>query len=381
MSKPNSDLKIKTLRTAWGMFPWIMVVVLVALGLTIGIMLKNKKERLEYEKKHAIKEANAAVKVYTLDIEPKVFEDKINLPAVIESFEDLTVKSEVSGQVVKILAEEGEYVKKGQILVQLDDRDYKLRLDSVRANYDLALLDHKRMSELAEKRIAAESDLDQISAQLKALKSQLNEAELALERTSIKAPISGRLNEIEAKVGDWMGVDNPVAQILQIGNVKVTVGMPESDVASVFDLKEADITIEALGNKVVKGRKIFLSRSPGSMARLYNLELAVPNPDGHILPGMFARVKIVKKTYNNAVIIPLYAVISQQDNKFVYVEKDGKVEKKPVELGLISGLEIQVLSGLESGDHLIIVGHRVVDSGQNVDVIKMVKDHREILNS
>ena len=381
MSQPKSEVKIKIIRSIWEFFPWLMVVLFIILSATIGVMLYEKKQRLDYEKKHAIKEASQAVKVITLLIEPRVFRDEINLPAEIESFENLMVKTEVSGQVVKILAEEGNNVEKGQVLVKLDDRDYKLRLESIEANLDLARLDYDRISKLAEKKIAAVTDLDKVNAQLKALKSQFNEAKLALERTSIKAPISGRLNEMEAKVGDWMGVDKPVAQILQIGNVKVTVGIPESDVASVFDLKEANITIEALGNLSVKGKKIFLSHSPGTMARLYNLELAVPNPDGKILPGMFARVEIVKKTFDNAIVIPLYAVITQQNDRFVYVEKNGTAEKRNVQLGLISGLEIQVTSGLEPGDHVIVVGHRVLDSGQKVDVIKMVKDYREILNS
>jgi RND family efflux transporter MFP subunit len=116
------------------------------------------------------------------------------------------------------------------------------------------------------------------------------------------------------------------------------------------------------------------------MARLYNLELLIPNRDGRILPGMFARVNIVKATIENAIVIPLYAVITQQDDKFVYVEKNGKAEKKNVELGLLSNWEIQVTKGLEPGDHLIIVGHRVLDDGQKVDVIEVVKDPREILN-
>jgi RND family efflux transporter MFP subunit len=344
-------------------------------------MLYAKKQRIEDERKNAAKEETAAIKVITLQVEQKEFKDKINLPAVIESFENLWVKTEVSGQVVKILVNEGQYVEKGQVLVKLDDRDYQLRLESIEANYDLAQLEYKRISGLAEKKIAAVTDLDKINAQLKSLKSQLNEAKLALERTRLKAPISGRLNEIDTEIGDWLGIDKPVAQILQIGSVKVSVGIPESDVASVFDLKEADITIEALGKRSVKGKKIFLSRSPGTMARLYNLELALPNPDGRILPGMFARVEIVKKTFQNAVVIPLYAVISQQNDKFVYVEKNGIVEKRNVQIGLLSGWEVQITDGLEKGDHLIIEGHRALDSGQKVDVIRMVKDPREILNS
>jgi membrane fusion protein, multidrug efflux system len=381
MLHPKSETKIKILRLIWGYFPWLMVVLFLILSGSTGVMLASKKQRLDDEKKNAQKEASEAVKVVTLLIEPKEFKDRINLPAVIESFEDLWVKSEASGRVIKVLAEEGQIIEKGQVLVKLDDRDYQLRLDSIEASYELALLDHKRISELAAKKIAAVTDLDKINAQLKGLKSQYDEAKLALERTTIKAPISGRLNEIEAKVGDWLSVDKPAAQILQIGNVKVTVGIPESDVDAVFDLKEADIIIEALDNMMVKGKKIFLSRNPGSMARLYNLELAVPNPDGRILPGMFARVEIVKKRFESAYVIPLYSVIAQGNDKFVYIEKNGIVEKRAVELGLLSNWEIQITKGLEPGDHLIIVGHRVVENGQKVDIIKMVKDPREILNS
>ncbi|MFC1837954.1 efflux RND transporter periplasmic adaptor subunit [Thermodesulfobacteriota bacterium] len=377
----QSKLKIKLLRAVWESFPWLLVILLLILASYIGIMLAVKYQWIEDEKRNAIKEETAPVKVITMLLEQRQLEDKINLPAVIESFENLWVKTEVSGQIVDILVKEGQFIKKGQVLVKLDERDYKLRLESIEANYNLALLDHKRISNLAEKRIAATTDLDKIDAQLKTLKSQYNEAKLALERTNIKAPISGRLNEIEAKIGDWMGVDKPVAQILQIGNVKVTVGIPESDVADVFDLKEADITIEAIGNRSVKGKKSFLSRSPNSLARLYDLELIVPNPDGRILPGMFARVELVKQTFENAIVIPLYAVITQQDEKFVYIEKKGVVKKRNVELGLLSDWEIQVTKGLEPDDRIIIVGHRVLEDGQKVDVIKMVKDPREILNS
>lgn len=380
MGQSKLNMKIKILRWIWEYFPWFLVIILLILASDIGIMLFVKKQRLEDEKRNAIKEETAPIKVITMLIERKELKDKINLPAVIESFENLWVKSEVSGQVVDIPVKEGQTVKKGQLLVKLDERDYRLRLESIEANYNLALLDHERISNLAEKRIAAASDLDKINAQLKTLKSQLNEAKLALERTNIKATINGRLNEIEAKTGDWMGVDKPVAQILQIGNVKVTVGIPESDVADVFDLKEADITIEALGNRTVKGKKVFLSRSPNSLARLYDLELVVPNPDGRILPGMFARVEIVKQIFEDAVVIPLYTVITQQDEKFVYIEKNGIAKKRDVELGLLSDWEIQVTKGLEPNDRLIIVGHRVLDDGQKVDVIKMVKNPREILN-
>ncbi|MBN2418389.1 MAG: hypothetical protein JXL81_03310, partial [Deltaproteobacteria bacterium] len=89
MSQPDLDIKIKIFRLIWGSFPWVMVIVFLVIAAVTGLMLYEKKERLDYEKKHAIKEDSAAVKVITMEIEQREFKDKINLPAVIESFENL----------------------------------------------------------------------------------------------------------------------------------------------------------------------------------------------------------------------------------------------------------------------------------------------------
>ncbi len=380
MNQSESNIWTRVLRFIWGFFPWFIVIIILVFALIMLTRILEEKAQLEAAKKAAIKETSTAVRVITLALEPKKLEDKINLPATVESFENLWVKAEVSGLVVNIPVREGQYVRKGQVLVELDDRDYVSRVERIEANYKLALLDYERISKLAEKKIAAENDLDKIEAQLKDLASQLEEAKLALSRAKIRAPIDGRLNEIQAKLGDRMGVDKQVAQILQFGQVKVTVGVPESDVDAVFDLKEADVIIDALDKRRVKGKKLFLSRKPRTMAQLYDLELVVQNSDGRILPGMFARVELVKKVYDGALIIPLYAVIAYGDESFVYIEKNNRAEKRTVELGILTGWQIQVKSGLKPGDQVIVVGHRQLDAGQQVEVIKSVTDPKEIVS-
>ena len=237
------------------------------------------------------------------------------------------------------------------------------------------------MATLVKKNIAAESKLDEIEARLEELKAQRSEAQLSLDRTRITAPISGQLNEIKAKKGDLLDVNQQVAQILQFKKVKVTVGVPESDVAAVFDLKEAEVIIEALGNRKVKGKKIFLSRQPRTLARLYDLELMVPNPDGRILPGMFGQVKLIKRVIDQALAVPLYAVITHGDESFVYVEKDGKAEKRLIKPGVLVGWQVHVEAGLNPGERVIVVGQRFLDDGQVVKVIKNVSDPSEILSS
>ena len=377
----STKVKIKLLRFVWSAIPWLMVALIVAFVVTMGSRIKEKKAHLEEAKKAAIKQEVPAVRIITLTLTPRRLVDKINLPAQIDPYEEVWVKAEVPGQVIEVFVKEGQMVKKGQILMKLDDRDYRTRLARIEANYKLAKLNHERTKTLVKKNIATPTKLDEIEAQLKDLTAQRNEATVALSRTSITTPLSSFLNEISAKMGDYIGVGDPVAQILEIDTVKVTVGVPESDVAAIFDLNEADIIIEALGKRRVKGNKIFLSRKPRTLSRLFDLELSVPNPDGRILPGMFARVELVKHVYEDAVALPLYAIITQEDERFVFIEKEGRVEKRRVTLGTLIGWQVHITSGLKAGERVVVVGHRLLDDGQAVEVIKNVSNPSEILKS
>ncbi|MFW6147695.1 MAG: efflux RND transporter periplasmic adaptor subunit [Thermodesulfobacteriota bacterium] len=375
----ESNTRSRVLRFVWEVMPWIVVAMIGAFIVFMGGRIIDKKSELEKARKTALKEAVPAVRVITLTLKPRRLVDMINLPAQVEPSAEIWVKAEVPGQVMDVRVKEGQTVQRGQVLVKLDDRDFRARLARIEANYRLANLNYERTKSLVLKNLAAPTKLDEIEAQRKDLNAQRNEAKLALSRTSIKAPLSSLLNDLTAKRGDFVGVGDPVAQILEIDAVKVTVGVPESDVASIFDLEEAEVIIEALEQRRLKGRKIFLSRQPRTLARLFNLELKIPNPDSRILPGMFARVELVKNVFENALAVPLYAIIAQGDQRFVFIEKNGRAEKRKVTLGTLVGWEMHITSGLHPGEKVIVVGHRLLDDGQAVEVIRNVTDPTEIM--
>ncbi len=371
------DLKTESLRIIWGLAPWLTVVLFVFIIIFMAFLIAGKREDLAHARRTAIVKASPPVNVITLELENRILEDRLSLPAEVVPFEYLTIKAEVSGQIKKLMAKEGDVVKAGQILMIIDERDYASRLAGIEANLKLAELNYKRILALAAKNMVSEKMLDENEARVNDLKSRRDGARLALDRARVRAPIGGRLNEIMAKEGVFVSPGDEVAGILQFKSVKVRVGVPESDVPAVMGIERAEVIIEAVEKRRTIGKRVFFSRRPKTMSHLYDLELEVPNPDGLILPGMFARVSITKSVFNNAVAIPLYAIIPDGKKQFVYVEIDGTAHKKIVETGVLVNWQAIVKSGLKPGDRVIIVGHRALEEGQAVKVVKNVKDPAE----
>jgi membrane fusion protein (multidrug efflux system) len=166
--------------------------------------------------------------------------------------------------------------------------------------------------------------------------------------------------------------------VLDIDRVKINVGIPEADVDAVRKIDRFELTIEALHNKNISAKKYFLAVAPESQAQVYRLELEVPNKSGEILPGMFARVEIIKEEFPDALAIPLYSVISRDDKHFIYLEDDNVAKLQEVKLGILDGWQIQVTEGLASGQRVIVVGQRSVDADQKLNVVKKVTNPAEI---
>jgi membrane fusion protein (multidrug efflux system) len=369
--------KEKLLRRLWGMLPSLFLVLLIILIAVMSSRIRTEGERIKAENLASMRRERPPVNVVTLDVTPMTVQDRLDLPAEVEAWVELKVSAEVQGTVIRVPLTEGAHVKKGDIIAVIDTRDYENELASIRADYELAQKDLERTKALFEEDLVTKARLDSDVARAGNLLASLQNAELRLERCRIRAPISGVLNHLDAKVGLHLNVQDPVAVILDISRVKVSAGIPESDVDEVRKLEYFDITINALERKV-RGRKYFLSKSPESFAHLYKLEMAVDNAGGEILPGMFARVNIVKREIRNGFAVPLYAVISRGDEQFIYIEKEGTAHVRMVETGILDGWRIQITRGLAENERVIVVGHRSVDEGQAVNVVRTVSDPEEL---
>ena len=343
----------------------------------VGEKEYNVLSRRADDAENAVKVA-AEINVVALELVPAPIRDRLNLPGIVEPWVKLEILAEVSGQVVKKSVREGDHVNKDDILVVLDSRDYLNIHKSAKASYQNAIATRERLEKLHTGQLSTRSQLDEAVAQAENYKAATDSAALNLERCEIRAPISGMVNRMFVEKGKYMNTSDPVAEILQTERVKIRVGIPESDVDAVRSVAEFDVQIDALGNKMFRAKRYFLSRTADSLARLYGLDLELPNQNGEILPDMFVRVEIVKKEVAEGLAVPLYAVITRNGENIVYVVADGKAHSRNVRLGLQEGWRIQVTIGLESGDLVAVVGHRGLSDGQPVHIVRTVKSVEEI---
>lgn len=363
----------------WAMLPGIAVTVLFLLVIGLMVRISDDKKRLEAQRLEELKKSQPPINVVVQVLKPEPIRDSVNLPAQVEPWEALTVLAEVPGKVAHVPLAQGVRVSKGDVIAVLDRRDYDNALQSARAAYQLAQTSLERATRLTQQEITPAVSLDEARANAMALEAALKQAELNLERTVITAPLSGVLNRLDAKEGMYLASKDSVALILQTDPVKVAVGIPESDVAAARSIGQFTLHVDALGGRAFQGRRHFLSQAPETLAHLYRLEIAVSNPTGELLPGMFAKVDVVKKTLPNAISVPLYSIITRGEDKFVYLEKDGMVHRRDVKTGVLEGWRVEVTEGLMAGDRIIVVGHRNVSEGQAVNVIRTVTDPVELM--
>ena len=358
--------------------PFLAVVLIIFLiALPLGKKIAEKKEALAENQSLEITE-KALTNVITMPVEPSLIREKISFPGVVKPWISLQLVSEIKGNIVDKRIMEGQRVNKGDILAVIDDGDYQNAYNAALASYETALATEARLKALLKNNFATQSQFDDAEARVKTTRAELDSTKLNLVRCTILSPMEGVVDRIYIENGTFLSPGDPVAQILQIDKLKIEVGIPESDVDAVRRLKCFDMTIDALAGKACTGEYHYLYKTSDSMARLHNLEIKVDNADGRILPDMFVRVEIVKQQDPSGLAVPIYSLVTVDKKTGVYVDKEGIVHFRPVKTGFLDGGKTQVAEGLEPGDNVVVVGHRIIEDGEKVHVAKTIRDMEEI---
>jgi len=370
--KAPTTTRAKTVFFIWKLMPRLVLLTMLIFIVVMAMAIVKKQNSIAADNAKAVTAEPPPVNTVVYPLYPSSIRDRLNLPGSIEPWTELELMAKVGGSVTEVLVEEGDEVTEGDILARIDDSDYTIAVQRAEAAYKLAKADYQRDRTIFSKGVIPEAQLDAKETAMLTAKADLDNARLLLSRTTIQAPLSGVVRRLDAKVGLLLAVGDPIGQLLRIDKVKAVIGIPESDVTAVRSLDEVNVTMQALDNQVIAGRIHFLSPSPDSSARLYKLELELNNPSRAIFPGMFVRADVVKRTVDDAITVPFYSVISRNDEQFVFIEEQGKARKKMVELGIMEQWMVEVKKGLKAGERLVIEGHRDIEDGQNIEVVKVV---------
>jgi membrane fusion protein (multidrug efflux system) len=296
--------------------------------------------------------------------------DSFDLPATVEPNRIVNVAAEVAGSVERLPWDEGRTVRAGDVLVQLNTDLIEPQVQIAKAQYDRDKIQYDRMMALVKTDAASRADFDDASTRLATSKAQLDEAQARLERSRILSPISGILNDLPIEEGEYVQPGTTVAQVVETDPVKVVVQVPERDVCflSVGDKAQVLVNVRGL-ERSLQGAITFISELADGQTRSTRAEIMLSNKDGMLRSGQIVRARLTRCVFENAIMVPLLAVIPMEDGKAVYVVESGQAQRRQVKLGVIKGDRVQILEGLNPGDQLIVAGHRFVAPQQKVNVV------------
>lgn len=330
----------------------------------------------------ASKDDNAKLPlVTTMSVATQKFDHYLELQGDVMTDQNVLVYPEMAGTLYRIYVKEGQSVFKGQLLASIDDGGLSSQLAQLKTQLALAKTTFERQERLWNQNIGSEIQYLQAKSQYEAQESAVKQLESQVAKSSIRAPFSGIVDEVIKDQGTVVspGPSSEVFRIVNLSDMYVEVQVPEAHLGNVSPGKAVEVYFPILGNAVqTKVRQTGNFINPGN--RSFRVEIPVPNKEGKIKPNLTAIAKINDYTNEEAILIP-QSVVSENamGDQYVYLtkpedSKEGMIARKSIiQLGKTQGDIVEVVSGLEAGDKIIIEGARSVRDNQLVKVLDSTK--------
>jgi membrane fusion protein, multidrug efflux system len=314
------------------------------------------------------------VNVEVLTVQPESHAEFISVTGTVQASRDVVIAAEESGVVREVLAERGRMVRQGQPIARLDDRLLRAQHEQAQAEAALARETWERQRRLWEDD-GIGSELAYLRARYGAETAAAQERGLAarLERTVVRAPIAGMLDDRFVEVGTTVAPGSPVARIVDVATVKVMAGVPERYSADVRPGGEVTVTFDHMVGQEYRARTNYVGTALNEQNRTFPVEVAIANASGALKPGMIAKVRVGRRTLQNALLIPREAVLRAENGfvAYVVVDQAGRLaaEARVVQTGATAGGRVLIESGLLPGERVIVVGQQQVAGGDLVRIV------------
>jgi len=294
-----------------------------------------------------------------------MFSERVEVVGQLAAAESVVIRPEVSGIVESIEFQEGQQVAEGDTLFVLRSEEQRAALREAEANRVLAADVFERTEKLSKVKVSAVSELTQARAGVAAAEAVVDLARVNLDRTRVRAPFDGALGARTVSPGDWVDSDVALVQIDAVDRLQLQFSLPENAIALAETGLEVTARVVAYSDEGFSGVVYFISPALDQDSRRLALKAWVPNAEGRLRPGMFARVELEVERTEQAVVIPESSIASDATGSYVWrVNSESLAERASVELGTRRDGQVVIVSGLAAGDTIVTSGsHKVFEGG------------------
>lgn len=337
-----------------------VIITVIALSTLIGCQQKIDNEK--------VKDKSDSLLVNIKKIEFQNNKESLNYSGTIEAETTIPLTFQNGGTIAAVYVNEGDYVKKGQLLAMVDKRNMQNAVNSAQAQYDRAMDAKNRLESVYTAGSLAEIKWVEIESKVKQAESNLNICKKNLQNCEMRAPTNGYIGKRNIEVGASAIKLTSAIDIVKIDKVLANISVPENEINFFKKGQEAKVQISAVNNQSFTGKVKYINVVADPISRTYNVKIELNNKDAEIKPGMVCNVEM-QKLNTKKILVPITSIVKSSGGKaIIYIvdKQTNKAIKREVIIGGIANNQITVMSGLNPGDLLITSGIQKVTNGELV---------------
>lgn len=294
----------------------------------------------------------------------------VTVAGLSEPVRSVGVNAQLSGALNAVNVEEGDVVREGQVLARIDARELEAQVASAEASLAFARNNFERSTTLRESQVITAAEFERDRAAFRAAEATLDQLRTRLGYATIRAPISGIITQKRLEAGDIAAPQTRLFTIADVSTMVVRVQVSELDVLGIRQGQPVQVVLDALPGRTLDGRVRRIFPSADTLTRLVPVEVALTGEGARITrPGFLARATFALDTRRDAVLVPQAAVLGGEGSQSVFMVRDGKAVRRQVQTGLVSQGRVEITSGLEPGEMVIVAGNATLREGANVRIM------------
>lgn len=293
----------------------------------------------------------------------------VTATSTLEAKRTAQLLAETTGRVSSIQKEEGDWVRKGQALLKVEDTQERLDFEKASIDLELAEKEWQRAEELQKRDILSTKEFDEKRLRWEEAKHAKARASYALDKTAVVAPFSGIVTERNVQLGETVTPGKHVSTVADFNPLVVRFHVPESEIGPVKIGQPVTVEIPSTSSDLLNAEIALISPVIDQGTGTVKLTAYLDNPDLGIRPGTFVRARVTAATHDSALTIPRRALLNEDDTRYVFVAESDTTSRVEVEAGITDGQFVEVLSGLSPGDLVITIGHGGLKSGDKIKIV------------